>query len=60
MEMTLTWDENKRVINLKKHGLDVANAHWVLGSNYRMDVESARGNETRTASFSYVFDCWRY
>lgn len=56
MKTTLTWDENKRVINLKKHGLDFANAYWVLGSHYRMDVVSARDNEERTVSFSYVFD----
>ncbi len=52
--MRLTWDEAKRAANLAKHGLDFADAHWVLDSTYRLDVEVVRGGELRLLSFSYV------
>ncbi|WP_313072276.1 BrnT family toxin [Melaminivora sp.] len=52
--MFLTWDEPKRQANLAKHGLDFADAHWVLDSAYRLDVEVIRGGELRLQSFSYV------
>ena len=52
--MRLIWDEAKRASNLAKHGLDFANAHWVLDSAYRLDVEVVRGGELRWLSFSYV------
>lgn len=50
----LIWDEAKRRRNLAKHGLDFAQAHWVLESSYRLDVVSRRGDEFRVQSFSYV------
>ena len=28
--MEFTWDENKRLSNLAKHGLDFEDAHWVF------------------------------
>ncbi|MDO4429913.1 BrnT family toxin [Mannheimia pernigra] len=49
------WDENKRQINLAKHGLDFADADEVLSSPYRFDVETIRNNEVRTQSFAYSF-----
>lgn len=52
--MRLIWDEAKRTSNLAKHGLDFANAHWVLDSAYRLDVDVMRGGELRQLSFSYV------
>ena len=52
--MRLIWDEAKRASNLAKHGLDFANAHWVLDSAYRLDVDVMRGGELRQLSFSYV------
>ena len=52
--MRLTWDEAKRAANLAKHGLDFADAHWVLESAYRLDVEVVRAGELRLLSFSYV------
>ena len=52
----LIWDEGKRQANLAKHGLDFANAAWVLDSRYRLDVSMVRGGETRTLSFSCVMD----
>lgn len=56
METRLIWDEVKRCANLAKHGLDFMNAHWVLESFYRLDVEVRRGEELRVQSFSYVAD----
>ena len=55
MEAKLTWDENKRQNNKLKHGLDFANAHLVLDSPYRLDVNVRQKGEERTLSFSYVF-----
>ncbi len=52
--MRLTWDPAKRAANLAKHGLDFADAHWVLDSAYRLDVLVQRGGEERVQSFSYV------
>lgn len=56
MGRPLTWDENKRRINLTKHGLDFAQAHWVLDSAHRLDIEVVRGSELRVQSFSYVMN----
>ncbi len=55
MQMTLIWDEAKRMENLTKHGLDFCDAGAVLDSTYRLDVSVVRKGETRTQSFSYVF-----
>ncbi|MGE0332724.1 MAG: BrnT family toxin [Ramlibacter sp.] len=55
--MQLEWDENKRRSNLLKHGLDFADAVWVLESELRIDVETVRAAEHRTQSLAYVFDC---
>jgi len=54
--MDVQWDETKRHSNLRKYGLDFIDAVWVLESPYRLDVDSVRGNESRTQSFAYVFE----
>lgn len=54
MQRRLTWDEAKRQANLRKHGLDFADAELVLASRYRLDLETLRKGETRVLSFSYV------
>jgi uncharacterized protein len=54
MKNKLIWDETKRQSNLKKHGLDFADANEVLESLYRLDIDVFRNNELRTLSFSYV------
>lgn len=54
--MKLEWDENKRQGNLRKHGLDFADAAEILESRYRMDRAIVRGGELRIQSFSYVMD----
>jgi uncharacterized DUF497 family protein len=56
MNTRLIWDEPKRVANLVKHGLDFADAVWVLESEIRLDVVSIRNGEERIQSFAYVFD----
>jgi uncharacterized protein len=56
VSVRLVWDEAKRRANLAKHGLDFADAAWVLNSRYRLDVTVVRNGETRTQSFSYVMD----
>jgi uncharacterized DUF497 family protein len=42
METRLIWDESKRERNLKKHGLDFADAGWVLESDIRLDIAVTR------------------
>jgi uncharacterized DUF497 family protein len=56
MGARLIWDEAKQASNLTKHGLDFADAGWVLDSRYRMDVPYLRDGEVRVQSFSYVVD----
>jgi hypothetical protein len=38
MDSRLIWDEDKRMANLSKHGLDFADAGEVLDSFYRLDI----------------------
>jgi uncharacterized DUF497 family protein len=54
MDAKLSWDETKREINLRKHGLDFALADVVLDSRYRLDIPVVRGAEPRTMSMSYA------
>lgn len=54
METRLVWDETKRRENLRKHGLDFADAREVLDSRYRLDIPVMRGNEMRVQSVSYA------
>lgn len=53
------WDEDKRLKNLLKHGLDFKRAYVVLASRYRMDSTSYRNGEKRVQSLSYVSDVLR-
>lgn len=50
----MTWDEAKRLANLRKHGLDFADAAEVLESRFRMDVTEWRQGECRVLSVSYA------
>jgi len=54
MEVPLIWDEAKRLANLRKHGLDFADAGEVLESRYRLDVQVLREGELRVLSISYA------
>ena len=54
MSLSLIWDEAKRQANLRKHGLDFADAGEVLESRYRLDVQEWRAQELRVLSISYA------
>ena len=54
--MNITYDERKRLNNLTKHDLDFNDAHQVLESPFRLDIEMQRNNEKRIQSFAYVLD----
>lgn len=54
--MVLEWDEQKRRSNLRKHGLDFADAAWVLDSDIRFDLTTQRNGEVRMQSMAYVYD----
>jgi uncharacterized DUF497 family protein len=59
MDLKLTWDENKRLTNLQKHGLDFRDAGEVLESRYRFDLSTVRNGEIRVQSLSYVMGVLR-
>lgn len=52
--MKLEWDEAKRRRNLRRHGLDFAQARAVLESRWRLDLPDTRSGELRGRSVSYV------
>jgi uncharacterized DUF497 family protein len=54
VETRLTWDEAKRQTNLRKHGLDFADACEVLESRFRLDLPEMPGGEDRVRSISYA------
>ena len=54
--MIYEWDEQKRKINLTKHGLDFIDAWKVFEAKERLDIVSHKGNEQRTVSFAYIDD----
>lgn len=54
MGMRLIWDEDKRLANIAKHGLDFAEAGEVIDSRFRLDVSVMRGSEARVLSISYA------
>lgn len=50
------WDEAKRLLNLRKHGLDFIDAVRVLESPYVQIVPSPRYGQMRHQAVAYVFD----
>ena len=50
------WHEEKRCINLEKHGLDFLDADMVLENPLRLEVDSMRNGECRKQAFAYVFE----
>lgn len=52
----LIWDDAKRDSNLRKHGLDFADAMLVIDNPYRLDVLTMRGGEQRVQMLAYVFE----
>jgi uncharacterized DUF497 family protein len=54
--MIYEWSEAKRATNLQKHGLDFADADFVLESRYALIVDSPRNGQLRKQAFAYVFE----
>ncbi len=50
------WHEEKRCINLEKHGLDFLDADMLLENPLRLEVDSMRNGECRKQAFAYVFE----
>jgi len=50
------WDNNKREINWKKHGIDFPDAVLVFDDNNRIEKESERNNEKRHITIGQVND----
>jgi hypothetical protein len=48
------WDEAKREANLRKHGLDFADAHLVCEDPERLTLISARRGEQRNLDLALV------
>jgi len=48
------WDESKRRTNLRKHGLDFADAHLVYESPEKITMRSDRDNEARMKDIAFV------
>jgi uncharacterized DUF497 family protein len=45
--MTYEWDPNKARMNLHKHGIDFADAVFVLEDDYAMTIEDSHTGEQR-------------
>ncbi|MGB4598456.1 MAG: BrnT family toxin [Trichlorobacter sp.] len=45
--MDYEWDENKRRINLEKHGLDLADANMVYEAENKLTLQSRTAEEAR-------------
>jgi len=54
--MQLSWDENKRVANLKKHGLDLIDAEQLFDGRQVYTYPSPRKDETRFVTVGFVHD----
>lgn len=54
--MKYEWDENKRLANIEKHGLDFIDARFVYENRLKLEIMINRDNEVRIAVFAYVFD----
>jgi uncharacterized DUF497 family protein len=52
--MALVWDESKRTANLRKHGLDFADAGLVYDNPDKVTFSSPRKNESRSIDIAMV------
>ena len=50
----IVWDEKKRLINLRKHGLDFRDAHLVFNDPHKVTFSSPRGEEGRKLDVAIV------
>ena len=55
----LIWDETKRESNLRKHGLDFADAVEVLESRYRLDIAAMPAMSYECSRFPMHWVFWR-
>lgn len=52
--VTYEWDESKRIVNLKRHGLDFVDAPLVYEQPDKLTVDSPRSGEGRKMDISTV------
>jgi uncharacterized protein len=52
--MELIWDEKKRAANIRKHGLDFADARLVYDNPGKVTFSSQRNDETRLVDIAMV------
>ena len=52
--MNYEWDEEKRLINLRKHGLDFMDADLVFEAPIKVTVDAGRADEDRLADLAEV------
>lgn len=52
--MAYEWNEDKRIVNLKKHGLDFKDAPMVYEHPDKLTVESLRNGELRKIDIAEV------
>ena len=52
--MIYEWDENKRLVNLEKHGLDIADADLVYEDPKKITIQSNTATEERWQDFSEI------
>jgi uncharacterized protein len=50
----IVWDEHKREINLKKHGLDFADAYLIYDNPEKITIKSTRNGEERWMDVALV------
>jgi hypothetical protein len=50
----IEYNEAKRQANIIKHGLDLADAHWVYDAVNKVTIESMRNNENRLVDIALV------
>jgi uncharacterized protein len=48
------WDENKRVLNIEKHGIDFIDAIYIFDDVNRIELETFRNNEQRFLTIGKV------
>jgi uncharacterized DUF497 family protein len=54
--MRFEWDEQKRLSNIAKHGIDFLLASELFDGRLRLDLDSPRGNEQRILSIGQLQD----
>jgi uncharacterized DUF497 family protein len=54
--MRFSWDEDKRVINLKKHGLDLIDAEELFDGRPIYTYPSPKNDEARFVSVGLIHD----